>query len=197
MKTTKRKSNPTEHRIDGIAYKTLRDVERHRMLKGNPSVKSFRLPDKKEKSVYSRYGAHKCEINGVIFDSVLEGMYYAHLLDLKRCGYLKSFERQVSYTLMKGFTHKATGKKVRPVTYIADFVLEDPDGNVLVVDVKGKKTPEFRIKEKLFMEKFPDTEFVCVQWDEIAKDWRNLDDIEKDKRARKKERSKKTTKKTA
>jgi hypothetical protein len=92
---------------------------------------------------------------------------------------------------MEGFTHKLSGKKVRPITYIADFVLEDMDGNELVVDVKGKKTPEFRLKEKMFLAKYPDKEFACVQYDETCKEWRNLDDIEKDKRARKRAKSKK------
>ena len=182
----------TTHLIDGCVYKTKKDVERHKLLKANPDVKTFHLPNAKEKSTYSRYGAHKCEINGIIFDSVLEGMYYAYLLELKRDKFIKKFTRQVTFVLMEGFTRKLSGKKVRPITYIADFVLEDMDGNELVVDVKGKKTPEFRLKEKMFLAKYPDKEFACVQYDETCKEWRNLDDIEKDKRARKRARSKKS-----
>lgn len=182
----------TTHTIDGCVYKSKKDVERHKLLKANPSVKTFHLPDIKEKSTYSRYGAHKCEINGIIFDSVLEGMYYAYLLDLKRQKYIKKIERQVTYVLLEGFTHKITGKKVRPITYIADYVITDDENNELVVDVKGKKTPEFRLKEKMFLAKYPDKEFACVQYDETCKEWRNLDDIEKDRRAR---RRAKTTKK--
>ena len=185
-----KKKSPIAHVIDGCVYKTARDIERHKTLKANPDVKSFHLPTIKEKSTYSRYGAHKCEVNGYVFDSVLEGMYYAHLLDLVRDGLLSSFEMQVTYTLMKGFTHKATGKKVRPITYVADFVLHDADGGIAVIDVKGKKTPEFRLKEKMFLAAYPDVEFLCVQWDGIEKEWRNLDDIEKDKRARKRAKAK-------
>ena len=104
----------TTHLIDGCVYKTKKDVERHKLLKANPDVKTFHLPDAKEKSTYSRYGAHKCEINGIIFDSVLEGMYYAYLLELKRDKFIKRFTRQVTFVLMEGFTHKLSGKKVRP-----------------------------------------------------------------------------------
>lgn len=186
------KKTSTAHVIDGFRYKTERDVERHIELKNNPSVKSFHLPDINEKSEYSRYGAHKCEINDIVFDSVLEGMYYAYLLTLKRQGYVKTIENQVTYVLQEGFTHKISGKKIRPITYIADFVITDQDGEILVVDVKGKKTPEFRLKEKMFLNKFPDIEFVCVQWDNVTKEWRTLDEIEKAKRARKRERAKKT-----
>ena len=80
----RKKSPPKQHVIDGCHYKTASDVRRHEMLKENKSVTSFHLPDIKEKSSYSRYGAHKCEINGIHFDSVMEGMYYAHLLEEKR-----------------------------------------------------------------------------------------------------------------
>jgi hypothetical protein len=189
----RKKRNTVAHIIDGISYRSAKDVERHKLLRANPSVKSFHLPDKKESSVYSRYGAHKCEINGIIFDSVLEGMYYVHLLDLLRKKLLKKVDRQVTYTLLDGFTHKATGKKVRPITYLADFVLTDFDGNQLVIDVKGKKTPEFKLKEKMFLAKYPDVEFMCVQYDDKAGEWRNLEDIEKDRRARKRERAKKAS----
>lgn len=185
VRKTKRFTNV----IDGCIYKTKKDVERHKMLKANPCVQTFHLPDVKEKSTYSRYGAHKCEINGIIFDSVLEGMYYAHLLELQKNKILKKIERQTTFVLLEGFTHKITGKKIRPITYIADFVLTNSDGEELVVDVKGKKTPEFRLKEKLFMAKYPDKEFACIQYDPTCKEWRNLDDIEKDRRARKRARA--------
>ena len=36
--------------------------------------------------------------------------------------------------------------------------------------------------------------FLCVQWDGRKEEWRNLDDVEKDKRARK--RAKKSTTKS-
>lgn len=180
---TKRISTP--HIIDGIQYKHAHDIVVHKELKDNPSVKSFKLPDKKEKSTYSRYGSHKCEINGLTFDSVMEGRYYAYLLTLKRNGTIKKIETQVKYTLLEGFTHKLTQKKIRPIVYISDFVITYRDNTQEVIDVKGKKTPEFKIKEKLFYSKYPDINFLCVQYDEKAKEWRNLDDIAKEKRARK------------
>lgn len=180
----------TVHVIDGCHYKTAKDIERHKTLKKNPSIKSFHLPDIKEKSTYSRYGAHKCEINGIIFDSVMEGMYYAHLLDLKRDKTIKQIDCQVTFMLQDSFTYKPSGKKIRPITYIADFVYIDKHGEKNVIDVKGKKTPEFRIKEKIFLAKYPDIIFKCIQYDSVKNEWRDLDDIEKDKRARKRAKKK-------
>jgi len=190
----RKKSPPKQHVIDGCHYKTASDVRRHEMLKENKSVTSFHLPDIKEKSSYSRYGAHKCEINGIHFDSVMEGMYYAHLLEEKRSKKIKSIECQVSFVLQEGFTHNETGKKIRPITYIADFVFTDKKNKKHIIDVKGKKTPDFKLKEKMLLHCYPDINFYCVQYDAKKKEWRNLDDIEKDKRLRKKAIANKTEK---
>ena len=37
---------------------------------------------------------------------------------------------------------------------------------------------------------YPEMNLRCVQWDSIEKKWRDLDDINKDKRARKRNRNK-------
>ena len=178
------------HTIDGIVYNSANDVEYHKELKANDCVIKFTLPSKKDKQRYSRYGAYKCEINGLVFDSVMEGRYYAYLLK-NHSADLVSFDMQVPYTLIPGFTDKFSKKRIRPTVYVADFVLHYKGGRTVVIDVKGKKTPEFRIKEKLFKHLNPDIEFVCIQWDSREKEWRNLDDIEKDKRARKRAAKKK------
>ena len=184
------------HTIDGCVYNSANDVEYHKELKSNPYVKSFTLPSKKDKQKYSRYGAYKCEVNGIVFDSTMEGRYYAYLLKKQhdKNDALKSFEMQVTYELIPGFTDAFSKKRIRPTTYIADFVLHFDDGAAVVVDVKGRKTPEFRIKEKLFKHLHRDIEFTCIQWDSHDKAWRKLDDIEKDKRARKRAAAKKKKK---
>ena len=193
MTIQKRKKTTVTHVIDGCVYGSANDVAYHEELKANPYVKTFRLPTKKDKQKFSRYGAYKCEINKIEFDSTMEGRFYAHLLECQndKSNDLKSFEMQVTYTLVPGFTEKFSGKRIRPITYIADFVLNFEDGTQQIIDVKGRKTPEFRIKEKLFMSQHKDVQFLCVQWDAHDKTWRNLDDIEKDKRARKRAAAKK------
>ena len=180
--------------IDGCIYKTKKDIERHERLKMNPDVKVFHLPNAKEKKKYSRYGAHKCMINNIVFDSIAEGMYYAYLLKLKRLKLIKDFERQITFVLLEGFFNEPSGKKIRPIKYIADFVLTNQDGSKTVVDVKGKKTPDFKIKEKLLLSRYPDMDFQCVQFDESKKIWRNLDEIQSEKIAKKRRinRAKKT-----
>lgn len=178
------------HVIDGCRYKTLKDVEIHKELKANRSIKEFHLPQIKEKVKCSRYGSFKCEINGITFDSMMEGRYYAFLLEEKRLGKIKSLSRQVTYELQPAFKN-FKGKKVLPINYVADFVVTDNNGNVTVVDVKGIKTPEFRLKEKLFFYRYPGIKFICIQWDDHEKCWRDLDDINKDLRKHKREKTKK------
>lgn len=179
--------------IDNCTYKTQKDIERHKRLKMNPDVKVFHLPNAKEKSKYSRYGAHKCMINDIIFDSISEGMYYSYLLKLKRLKIIKNFERQVTFVLLEGFLHEPSGKKIRSIKYIADFIVENQDGSQTVVDVKGQKTPEFKLKEKMLLSRYPNMDFQCVQFDENKKMWRNLDDIESEKSIRRRRRNRAKT----
>lgn len=59
------------------------------------------------------------------------------------------FERQVEVELQPGFEFE--GKKIRKISYRADFkILADPD-RVLWVDMKGFETPEFKLKWKLLL----------------------------------------------
>ena len=93
------------------------------------------------------------------------------------------------------------GKKHRATTYIADFVIKYKNGVESVIDIKGKKTEVFKIKEKMLLYFYPEIDFKCIQWDSSQDKWRTIEDIEKDKRKRKKTKTvtkstaKKTTKK--
>ena len=51
------------------------------------------------------------------------------------------------------------GKKIRPISYIADYVYEQ-DGIKIVEDCKGFRTTEYKIKKKIFMYKFPEYKFI-------------------------------------
>ena len=164
----------------------------HNELKQNKHIKSFKLPQLNGGQKRGRYGSYKCEVNGITFDSVMEARFYAFLLLQKAGRKIKNFERQVPYELLPKFKTKA-GKTIRATDYIADFVITEKDGSQKVIDVKGKKTEVFRIKEKLFMNRYPDLEFICIQWDDYYNEWRNLEDIEKDARARKRANKKKKT----
>jgi len=99
----------------------------------------------------NKYNAKKVEIDGIVFDSRAEGMFYEHLLDLMHDGIVESFEMQKPYTLLDKFPHPKTGKTIRAIKYVPDFEVIYTDGRVEVVDVKGMQTDIFKMKCKLFM----------------------------------------------
>lgn len=109
----------------------------------------------------SKYGARKTEYNGVIYDSKREAEYARDLDLMKGAGIISDYERQPVFLLQKRFMHNR--KIIRPIRYIADFKVTYPDGRVEVIDVKGFKTPEFKIKQKMFYFNYPDLDLILVK----------------------------------
>ena len=66
-----------------------------------------------------------------------------------------------------------------------------PDGIEVVIDVKGKETADFKLKKKMFGYRYRDIQFTCVQWSESKKEWRDLSDIEKERREKRKTKKEK------
>lgn len=93
----------------------------------------------------TKYGNTKVEVDGVPFDSKREAARWRELRLLERAGEISDLRRQVRYELVP----KLPGE--RPVDYIADFVYRDKDGNEVVEDVKGVRTPVYVIKRKLML----------------------------------------------
>lgn len=100
--------------------------------------------------MYRKYRAVKVVNDYGTFDSKKEFERYKELKQLEDEGEIKNLRMQVPYQLIPTQT-KADGKKERPVYYKADFVYEEPDGTIVVEDVKGFKTPEYIIKRKLML----------------------------------------------
>lgn len=94
----------------------------------------------------SKYHNQKISVDGIIFDSKKEANRYKELKLLELTGKIKNLQRQVSFELIPAFS--LDGKRYRSLNYIADFVYEE--GNKQVVeDVKGARTDVYRIKKKL------------------------------------------------
>ena len=97
----------------------------------------------------SKYGNKKVILNGEKFDSRKEAQRYGVLRLLERAGKISGLKRQVSFELIP--SQRIDGKVVeRAVNYIADFVYKQ-DGQKVVEDTKGYKTPEYIIKRKLML----------------------------------------------
>ncbi|MEK4474305.1 DUF1064 domain-containing protein [Paenibacillus sp. FSL R7-0048] len=116
---------------------------------------------------------YNLKINGIKFDSKMEGEYYQYLLQLKKIGLIKDFSTQPKYVLQE-----------KPkITYIADFLVTDLDGSERVIDIKGAETAVFRTKLKLFQANYPTLriEILTKKRGEFVP----LDQVKKEKAARK------------
>ena len=107
--------------------------------------------------------ATKTTVNGIVFDSKKEAKRYYELLKLQEAGEITDLHRQVKFLLIpkqvepdkigvKGGIKK--GRVIeREVAYIADFTYRDANGELIVEDTKGVRTPDYIIKRKLMLER--------------------------------------------
>lgn len=122
--------------------------------------------------------------NGITFDSQLEMKYYRDMLLPKvESGEIIYYELQKKYILQEGF--ERNGKKVLPITYVADFYLEYSDGHTEVIDTKGMPDNVAKIKRKLFWYRYPEVDYMWVSYVKKFGGWGLYDDF---KRLRNEER---------
>ncbi len=110
-------------------------MERRNHIPKSRAVSKFYVPP-------SKYKNHKVEVDGVTFASKAEASRYASLKLLVRVGGIEGLELQPRFPLV------VNGVKV--ATYVADFRYRvAATGEVVVEDVKGVRTPVYRLKKKL------------------------------------------------
>ena len=102
-------------------------------------------------------------------------------------GEIIKWERQVKFTLQEGFVYK--GKKILPITYIADYIIYWNDKTRTVVDVKGNPDQVAKLKKKLYQYKYPNEDYVwmcrSVKYGE-GSNWLIYEELEKKRKADKK-----------
>jgi hypothetical protein len=99
----------------------------------------------------NKYHACKYTLGGETFDSRKEAYRYQELRVLLAKGEITDLRRQVQYQLIPSQRDVLGHVIERPVTYVADFVYKDRDGNEVVEDVKGMKTREYVLKRKMML----------------------------------------------
>lgn len=97
-----------------------------------------------------KYGNEKVVDRGRRFDSKAEHRRFVHLELLERAGEIADLKCQVEFELIPELP-KPSGGKERATKYLADFTYRDRKGRLVVEDVKGAVTPEFRLKRKLML----------------------------------------------
>ena len=144
----------------------------------------------------------KTEVDGITFDSETESKYYIYIRDNKEKLNIKEIELQPEFILQNKYILTPNGKRIdykndkqfkaeqkkypkcthQAIKYIADFKITYNDGTVEVIDVKGTKTADFKIKEKMFNYKYPEyNQLKCIAhyhgewllWDDYMKRKKN------------------------
>ena len=129
----------------------------------------------------NKYKNKKVEFEGIKFDSKMEADFYKHLLKLFP---KEQIIIQPVFELQPKFVDNL-GQNIRAITYKADFQVMN-----IIYDVKGFKTIEFKIKEKMFkythknlclalMTKAP--KYTGKEWIEL----KELEKIRKEKKCKK------------
>ena len=127
-------------------------------LRSQGKAGNKKIPAPKKKS---KYGNIRTEVDGIKFDSKKEAEYYCQLKLLKQAGEIRDFGLQPKFVLQEGF--EKDGKKYSPITYYADFVVDNLDGTTDIIDIKGVETQVFKIKQKMFEYKYPDKNLKVIK----------------------------------
>lgn len=110
----------------------------------------------------SKYHNKKVTVDNYVFDSIAESKRYKELCLLEKANKIKSLELQPKFELQEAFTKN--GKRYKAITYTADFMYLDVEKNCIVVeDVKGFETKEFKLKQKMFEYKYKNLSLVLIK----------------------------------
>ena len=101
----------------------------------------------------SKYRAIKTELDGHLFDSKAESQRYAELRILEKIGEIQNLELQPVFPIV------INGVKI--CKYIGDFAYFEK-GKRVIEDVKGMRTPVYRLKKKLVEAIFVGTKIIEV-----------------------------------
>jgi len=93
------------------------------------------------RTIKHKFGAKKCERNGIKFPSKLERSVYDHLVLLQKAGKILFFLRQIPFDLPGAAKH------------VVDFMVFLPE-NALFIEAKGRDLPMGKLKRKQVEEIF-------------------------------------------
>lgn len=99
----------------------------------------------------SKYNNKKVKIDGHCFDSQKEANYYCELKIRLKAGDILGYCLQPKFILSD------------EITYTADFIIFGKNSNVRIIDIKGYETDVFKLKQKLFKEKYKYLELEVIK----------------------------------
>jgi hypothetical protein len=161
--------------------------------RGSETIETPQWIAKKRSVTRTKYNVEKetakRTYKGVVYDSAMEMRYFIEVVEpLMVQGIVVKSERQVRYTLMESF--RRNGKFIKPIEYIADYVLTYANGIQEIIDVKGKPDAVAKLKRKLFWNIYPDIEYRWMTYNKSYGGWVDYDELQILKRAAKKAKGK-------
>lgn len=112
--------------------------------------------EKSPQSKKSKFKSERVKVDGILFDSKKEAEYYLNLKLLVKAGAIQGFCRQPRFVVTYG------DDNTKATEYVADFIVLNNDDTYKIVDTKGVKTKEFKLKMKALHEKYPELEVEIV-----------------------------------
>ena len=114
----------------------------------------------------SKYKNKKVVRGGIKYDSGKEAKRALDLEIKQRKGEVSELKRQVRFVLQDSFKMPSKKTKqgfetIKEIAYVADFTYF-MGGQFYIEDVKGYKTPEYKIKAKMLRKKIADGEIDAV-----------------------------------
>lgn len=123
--------------------------------------------------------------DGIVFDSEAEMNFYKdYCIPKIKNGEINTCKMQVKYVLQDGFIRN--GKKILPIDYKADFVLEYANNTIQVIDIKGCPDTTALLKRKMFWYRYPEIDYLWLSYSKIDGGWIEYDTLKKNRKIRKK-----------
>ena len=104
----------------------------------------------------NKYKNKKITIDGHTFQSIKEGNHYCELKIRLRVGEITDLKLQPPFVICPAV--QWNGRRICAKKYVADFQYKE-NGEVVVVDVKGKRTAVYQLKKSLFLSQYPEYTF--------------------------------------
>ncbi|MEN6623827.1 MAG: DUF1064 domain-containing protein [Smithella sp.] len=116
----------------------------------------------------SKMQSVECVVDGIKFQSRLEGRRYVQLKQMEQAGLIKNLELQPKFLIQDTERDPYTHKKLRPIHYIGDFLYVDTATEQKICeDTKGMETELFRVKWKLVIPRYPKIKFVLLHGEDF------------------------------
>jgi predicted nucleic-acid-binding Zn-ribbon protein len=115
----------------------------------------------------TKYQSVECVVDGITFQSRLEGRRYPQLKLMEQSGEIHDLQLQPEFLIQEAVKDPYTHKKLKPIYYTGDFIYVDSKGQKIAEEIKGYMTELFRVKWKLVIPRYPKIKFMLLHGEDF------------------------------